>query len=189
MDRFHLAEMLHLHEAFDLNEEAMRNRIASFVGQYEQFHSRSLTVGHVTASAWIIDEDCSHTLLLHHGKLHKWLQPGGHVEDDADILAAARREAHEETGLADFHPLSETIFDVDVHEIPSRPGEPDHFHYDIRFAFVASRNAPLVVSAESRSLAWVPLTTITELTQEESILRMVRKTARLKKRQSLKYSQ
>ncbi len=38
-------------------------------------------------------------LLLHHAKLDKWLQPGGHCDGDPDVLRVALKEAEEESGL------------------------------------------------------------------------------------------
>ena len=168
-------QLLYAHQPFDLHEQQMLEDITAFVRAHENFYSRELLIGHLTGSAWIVDETFSHALLLHHGKLNKWLQPGGHIEDDADLLSAALREAREETGVA-VHPHSATIFDVDIHEIPARPDEPAHFHYDIRFLLIADRTAPLLVSSESMDLAWVALSEIETLTQEESVLRMGRKT-------------
>lgn len=170
-----LLQLLSKHQPIDSHEQEMLERIVVFVHEHENFYSRDLLVGHLTGSAWIVDETFSHALLLHHGKLNKWLQPGGHIEDDAEMLAAAMREAREETGVA-VRPHSPAIFDVDIHGIPARPNEPAHFHYDIRFWLIADKAAPLVVTSESKDLAWVALQEIETLTQEESVLRMVRKT-------------
>ena len=175
MNQLSVLSLLHAHQPYDHREAQMLTRIITFVRAYENFYARELTVGHLTGSAWIVNESFSHALLLHHGKLNKWLQPGGHIEDDADLLSAALREAYEETGVS-VRPHSPAIFDVDIHEIPARPAEPAHFHYDIRFLLIADKNAPLVVTSESKDLAWITLAEIETLTQEESVLRMVRKT-------------
>ena len=75
--------------------------------------------GHVTASAFVWSPDRGSVLLIHHGKLHRWLQPGGHVEPgDLDVIAAARREVAEEVGLDDVDIVGAGLFDVDVHIIP-----------------------------------------------------------------------
>lgn len=175
MNQLSVLSLLQSHQPCDSHEAQMLTRIMAFVRAHENFYARELSIGHLTGSAWIVDEAFAHALLLHHGKLNKWLQPGGHIEDDADLLSAALREAREETGV-DVRPHSTAIFDVDIHEIPARAADPAHFHYDVRFLLIADQNAPLVVTNESKDLAWVALTEIETLTQEESVLRMVRKT-------------
>lgn len=177
MNRDLTLQLLAAHQPADAHETRMLEDIKQFVRHYDNFHSRQQLAGHLTGSAWVVSEDRSQALLTYHGKFDCWVQLGGHVEDDADMLSAAWREAREESGLESVVPLSDQIFDVDVHAIPANPKEPAHFHYDIRFLFAADRNLPLVVSSESKALAWVEIEKIAELTAEESVLRMVRKTA------------
>ena len=182
MNRHNLIQQLQAHQAFDDRERAMGVALLQFVQTYENCAARELQIGHLTGSAWIVDQDLTHTLLTHHRKLNLWVQLGGHVEDDADMLSASWREAREESGLQNLRLLVPGIFDVDIHTIPARNSEPEHFHYDIRYAFQADRHAPLIVSSESRELAWVALDKIEALTTEESVFRMVRKTAQLRTR-------
>jgi 8-oxo-dGTP pyrophosphatase MutT (NUDIX family) len=118
----------------------------------------------------------SHTLLIHHAKLDRWLQPGGHADGDPDVLRVALREAQEESGLLNLAPVSPAIFDIDIHAIPARGSEPEHFHYDVRFLLEADRTAPLVMNREAKDMAWVRLDEVTSLTNEWSVLRMVEKT-------------
>jgi ADP-ribose pyrophosphatase YjhB (NUDIX family) len=183
MNREQTLRLLDIHQPADAHEARMLADIKDFVRRHENFHSRAQLAGHLTGSAWVLDEDRTHALLCYHGKFNCWVQLGGHVEDDVDMLSASLREAREESGLADVKPVSTGIFDVDVHAIPANPKEPAHFHYDIRFLFTADRNTPFVVSSESKALAWVELEKIAELTSEESVLRMVRKTVKLCERQ------
>ena len=112
-------------------------------------------------------------LLAHHRKLERWLQPGGHSDGDPDTLAVALREAREESGL-EVRALDHAIFDIDVHRIPARGGEPAHLHFDVRFVVQAEHDR-FRVSEESHALAWVPAVGLDALTDEESVLRMARK--------------
>ena len=158
----------------------MLARISEFVAAHDDCFERSLLEGHVTGSAWIVDEQHEFALLIHHGKLDKWLQPGGHCDGDSDVLRVAMREAEEETGVTRLVTLlGGAIFDVDAHDIPARKDVPAHVHYDIRYAFQASRSAPLQISAESKEVRWVALARVVEMNTDESVMRMVAKTALL----------
>lgn len=174
--REELLAALRLLVPYSPREAAMRDRIAGFVARHENCYDRSLLAGHVTGSAWIVDPLRRKTLLTHHAKLHKWLQPGGHADGDSDILRVASREMLEETGLAGVALRGGGIFDVDAHDIPERKGVPAHVHYDIRFAFEADPAHPLHVSDESHELAWIELDRVASLNTDESVLRMVEKT-------------
>lgn len=147
----------------------------AFVRRHPDCFERSLAIGHITGSAWILSGDGKRALLSHHRKLNKWLQLGGHADGDADVLRVALREAREESGLAGITPVSADIFDVDVHAIPARSGEPAHLHYDVRFLFRVTGDERFRVSDESHDLAWVAPDELPALGVDESVLRMHRK--------------
>ena len=180
MHRTSLLEKLSVHTPYNDHEAAMVEALRRFVSANTDCFERSLEIGHVTGSAWILDRGRTHALLTHHRKLDKWLQLGGHADGDPDILRVAMREAREESNLDSVHAISEDIFDIDIHVIPARGSEPEHFHYDVRFLLEADRGAPLKASEESRALAWLPLSEISRLNPEESISRMVKKTSLLR---------
>lgn len=156
-------------------ESALCGRFADFVrGHADCFH-RSLAIGHVTGSAWIVNATGDAVLLTHHRKLNRWLQPGGHADGDPDVLAVACREADEETGLSPLVAVENAIFDLDIHTIPARGAEPAHEHYDVRYALRHPGDGRFAVSAESHDLAWVPIDRLEDYTDEESMHRMARK--------------
>lgn len=157
-------------------ERSQVDRFSGFIRDNKHCFERSSLAGHVTGSAWIVDAGRRHCLLTNHKKLNRWLQPGGHADGDGDIAAVALREAYEESGLPCLHLVDQEIFDIDIHPIPARQNEPEHFHYDVRFLIECGGDERYVISEESHDLAWVPLTQVRNYSTEYSILRMVQKT-------------
>ena len=139
--------------------------------QHENSFQRTHLPGHITGSAWIVNPEHTKTLLVHHAKLNKWVQPGGHADGDENILQVALREAEEETGLKQLKP-STIIYDIDIHVIPERKDFPEHFHYDIRFLVKGTEQESITVSDESHDVKWIPLSSLENFTTERSVLRM-----------------
>jgi 8-oxo-dGTP pyrophosphatase MutT (NUDIX family) len=138
-------------------------------------YHRDYLPGHMTGSAWIIDKSKQYALLVHHAKLQRWLQPGGHADGDENIVAVARKEAEEETGLKNLVLLN-PLFDIDIHPIPERKDFPQHDHYDIRCLFMADKEETIEVSHESHAVEWIPLTeALKKSGGNSSIARMVEK--------------
>ncbi|MDB5241035.1 MAG: hydrolase [Spirosoma sp.] len=141
--------------------------------------------GHITASAWIVERnpispDRQRIVLIHHRKLDRWLQPGGHADGDPDVAAVALREAQEETGLHSLRLVinqakQPPVFDVDIHGIPAWGDVPEHLHYDIRFLLEADATDPFGFSDEVKNVQWFDRQTLMSSLDSESILRMVRK--------------
>ncbi|MFC4872674.1 NUDIX hydrolase [Negadavirga shengliensis] len=142
-------------------------------------YSRERKKGHFTASSWIVNRRRTHTLLGLHRKLQKWLQLGGHADGNENLLEVAMTEAKEESGLASLRLVDRFIFDIDRHIIPTYGEDAQHFHYDVRFLIEAEMDEPLVISPESKSLAWVSFDMVEELVGHNiSILRMLEKTSK-----------
>lgn len=175
MHRQQLLKQLEQYHPEDADELEMRDRIIRFVREHEDCFSRSLAIGHITGSAFIVNPERTHILLTHHKKLNRWLQLGGHADGEGDILNVALREAEEESGLKTVRAVSNDIFDVDIHLIPARKSETEHYHYDIRYLCEADSRIPLTVSDESHDLVWVPVNAVLNYTEERSMLRMVSK--------------
>lgn len=172
--RRELLTALEQFHAVEADDTALR--IRHFILAEEHWWARTNTRGHITASAWIVSPDRMATVLVHHRKLNRWLQPGGHIESDASVHAAALREAREESGLKTLSPIGDTIFDLDIHTIPARNDFPAHEHLDVRFLFEAERDEVPDCSAESHAVQWWSLDDLSAALTDDSVLRMVRKT-------------
>ena len=126
--------------------------------------------GHFTASGFVVSPDGSSLLLIHHRRLGRWLQPGGHIDPgDISPIAAAAREVTEETGVAVEAILADLI-DLDIHPIPSRAPEPAHEHFDLRFAFRAL-DERIVADDEVHEAIWVPWDDLDSYAVDDSVTR------------------
>jgi 8-oxo-dGTP pyrophosphatase MutT (NUDIX family) len=174
-----LEQWLRTHVPFDAEECTHRERMLTLVhAAGDPFARDHFTPGHFTASGFVLSPDGRSLLLIHHRKLNRWLQPGGHVERaDTDIAAAARRELQEEVGLAQLPIEGAAIFDLDVHAIPALGREPAHEHFDVRFLFRAS-SFGLQAGSDARAARWVPLSQINEVESDRSVMRAVDKLLR-----------
>lgn len=153
-----LQQILSRHEPGDEAEAEDLARIRAFVDRHVQPFDRSIEDGHLTASAMVLTADGERVLLLFHPKLRRWLQPGGHAEPgEVQGEAIALREALEETGLPDLalHAAAPRPLDVDVHDIPARPGEPAHEHLDLRYLVIADPSAAIrPADGETARVRW-----------------------------------
>lgn len=146
-----------------------------FLGEHADGFLRTCLCGHFTGSAWVVSADGERTLLTHHRKLDRWLQPGGHADGETDLAQVALREAREETGVAGLSVVP-GIFDLDRHRIPARGNEPEHWHYDVRYVVRSGPDESFVVSAESHALAWRDIRGLAaDAALDESLRRMARK--------------
>jgi 8-oxo-dGTP pyrophosphatase MutT (NUDIX family) len=142
----------------------------------DAFSRTHFAPGHVTAGCFIVDPSTNALLLHHHRRLGRWLQMGGHPEEDELALDAALREGREESGLDDLALVVDGIFDVDVHFIPAAKGEPDHRHFDVRYVVRSAKpHAIAIARDESNDLAWVPFDRAEALMNEEASSRALRK--------------
>jgi 8-oxo-dGTP pyrophosphatase MutT (NUDIX family) len=155
---------------FSARDEQNWNAIEALYSINSNPFDRCEDHGHITASALVVDRECRHMLMVHHVKLGMWLPPGGHCDSDNEVSRVCRREVFEETGCQHLEPLTDDVFDIDIHVIPEWKRNRRHLHYDVRFAFKADMSQPLVISAESKDLRWVPIKDVGSYTDMPSVL-------------------
>lgn len=140
-----------------------------------------------TTSAFIVRTDTEQpTVLFHmHKKIHKLLQPGGHIELDETPWQAILHEVCEETGydlqqLTIMQPaarltklsggvLHPVALCHNTHAFSKE--QPDHFHTDTSYLFVATAGPTgLPRAGESTDLRWLSREQLVALTAADAVL-------------------
>lgn len=154
MERKKLLSLLNIYNPSS-EEIEYKERLIDFINLYPDCFKRELQVGHITGSVWLINKEGNKALLMHHSKLNIWVQPGGHADGESDLLKVSLKEAQEESGIIGIYPISEKIFDIDIHLIPGNEKEKEHYHYDIRFLLQVKSDEELKPNKESKELRWI----------------------------------
>jgi 8-oxo-dGTP pyrophosphatase MutT (NUDIX family) len=161
---------------FDEDDAVFLTQTIEFVQKNDDFWQRTNLDGHLTGSAWVVSHSRSKVLLIHHLKLEKWFQPGGHADDTDDSLQeTARREAIEECGLQILTLEQEGIFDIDIHPIPAKGDVPAHLHYDIRYLFSTPEEVTAFDPSEIKGMQWMDLESLKSPEISASLRRMALK--------------
>ena len=142
-------------QAPDPAQDSLRHAVLAFVHGRTDACRRECVSGHVTASAIVLDDSGTQVLLTLHPRLGRWVQLGGHCDDDdPDIVAAALREAIEESGVPDLR-IAPDLAAIHVHPVTCSLGVPTR-HLDLQFVAHAPAGAQIVLSDESEDLRWWP---------------------------------
>jgi 8-oxo-dGTP pyrophosphatase MutT (NUDIX family) len=148
-------------QAPDPKQDSLRHAVLSFLAARRDACLRECVPGHITASALVLDHTGTRALLTLHPRFGRWLQLGGHCEEtDADIVAAALREATEESGVNDLR-IDPGLAALHVHPVTCSLGVPTR-HLDMQYIVHAPADAEIACSDESLDLRWWPLDALPE---------------------------
>lgn len=149
-------EVLSAWRPADHAQDSLRHAVLAFLDVRDDACLRECVPGHITGSALVLDHSGQHALLTLHPRIGRWLQLGGHCEpEDETIVAAALREATEESGIAGLT-ISPEPAALHVHPLTCSLGVPTR-HLDVQFVVRAPEGAEASRSDESLDLRWWPL--------------------------------
>ncbi|MDR2063485.1 MAG: NUDIX domain-containing protein [Candidatus Nomurabacteria bacterium] len=116
---------------------------------------------HFCVEVYVYNRKKQQFLLVHHKKLGKWVQPGGHVDPEESPEEAAIREVKEETGL-DVCLIGKRVPRASDYILPlalqKNVISKDHIHMD--FVYLAETRGcrkAVLNQAESHGIGWFSL--------------------------------
>ncbi len=158
-----IKKLLENYEPYNEQEESDKAQMIKFIDSNEDILTRDNIFGHLTASAYVINEDFDKTLLVKHNILGGYIYPGGHADGESDFLSVAIREVQEETGL-DVKEYSKEIFSICSAPVKGhiKKGKyvSAHNHYDILYLAIA-KNTDMdnirILEDENSDIKWTNL--------------------------------
>ena len=158
--KMNLKSKIYEYVPYDEIEAKDKEYFLKWINTFEDVLTRNNEFGHITASAFVVNEDKTKMLVVYHNIYDNWIYPGGHADGEEDLLSVAVREVLEETGL------KVKVLDENIYSIQSAPVKGHikhgkyvsaHLHLDILYIMEADDKIPLIYREdESKGVKWIP---------------------------------
>lgn len=147
---------------YNEQEKNDKELIEYCINKFEDILSRTNGLAHITSSGFIVNKTKDKVLMVHHNIYNSWSWTGGHADGDEDLLAVAIKEASEETGVKNIHPVFDHIFSLDILPVLGHIKRGNyvsaHLHLSIAYLVEANENELLVVKEDENSaVKWIPI--------------------------------
>mgnify|MGYP002861500930 CR=1 FL=1 len=157
-----MIEEIQAYVPFNVQEENDKKMILSFLQSYPDAFYRDNELGHMTASAWVVNHERNKVLMAYHKIYDSWAWLGGHCDGQEDCLAVAMKEVREESGVKSLRPLKEDIFSLEVLCVNAhyKNGKyvPSHLHFNVTYLLEADEKEKLSIKEDENSnVAWFGL--------------------------------
>lgn len=136
-------------------EESDQKRMLELMGEYDNLLVRDNDLMHFTASAWVFNPSRDKVLMVYHNIYQAWSWIGGHADGCGDLLAVAKKELEEETGVTGARLLSESpvsleIIGVQAHQKKGKHVA-SHLHLNVTYLFEVPEDIPLRIKEDENS--------------------------------------
>ena len=162
MDRTALIDKLENYKPYNEQEDADRGEILRQLKSFPDIFTRENRNAHMTASSWIVNPARTKVLMVYHNIYDSWSWTGGHADGETDLLAAALREAKEETGIKKVRPVTEDIYSLEILTVDGhvKHGKyvSSHLHLNVTYLLEADEDEILHKKDDENSgVAWFGL--------------------------------
>ena len=160
------------YQPYNIQEEKDRKTILAFLSMYEDAFYRENELGHMTASAWVVNKNRDKVLMAYHKIYDSWAWLGGHCDGEEDCLAVALKEVREETGVKSVRPISNKIFSLEVLPVFAHMKRgnfvPSHLHLNLTYLLEADEEEAVRAKEDENSgVAWFSLAEAIEKPSEK----------------------
>ena len=157
-----IRQQLAAYVPFNEQEQRDKELILWFLDHNPDAFSRSNTLAHMTASAWVVNPAHDKVLMIYHRIYDSWSWTGGHADGETDLLSVALRELREETGVRNPRPVSKDIFSLEVLTVDGhvKRGQyvSSHLHLNVTYLLEADEQETLHICEEENSgVQWFSL--------------------------------
>lgn len=162
------------------NEQEAQDKaiLLRWLASGQNIYTRENAAAHLTASAWVVSPDRQQVLMIYHNIYQSWSWMGGHADGDRDLLAVARREVMEESGLKELKLLSPEIFSLEILTVDGhiKRGHyvSSHLHLNVTYLFEADPSLPLAIKPDENSgVGWFPVAELPNKVSEPWFLQWI----------------
>lgn len=171
---FDLKEELSRYTPENEQEKSDKKIMLDLLEKERNIFTRDNKIAHFTASSWVINEDRSKILMIHHNIYNSWSWTGGHADGEENLLKVAISEAKEETGLKIIKPLSQNIFSIEIltvnGHIKNNKYISAHLHLNVTYLLEANdRDRLSIKSDENSGVKWVKIDDVENISNEANM--------------------
>lgn len=167
-----LINQIENYQPFNRQEQLDKSTILFFLNNFDNIFSRENLIAHMTASCWLVNENCNKVVMAYHNLYDSYSWLGGHSDNEENLLQVAIKEAKEESGLTDIKVLSNDIFSLEVlavdHHIKKGCFVPAHLHLNLTYLLQADSSQSLKIKEDENSkIGWFSLEQAVSICKEE----------------------
>lgn len=169
-----LREQILNYKPYNEQEQRDKELMLRYMEEFQDVLTRENPLCHFTASNWIVNPEKTKVIMAYHNIYQSWAWTGGHADGEENLLAVARKEAEEETGLRNLRLLGDGIHALQILTVNSHIKRGSyvapHLHLDCCFLFEADEAEEIRIKEDENSgIKWMDIDKAVELSTEEQM--------------------
>lgn len=173
-----LKKKLEAYKPYNEQEAYDKKIMLKQLEQEADIFTRENQTAHFTASSWLVNKEHTKALMIYHNIYNSWSWTGGHADGEKDLLAVAKREAMEETGVTNIKAVTEDIFSIEILTVDGhikRGGYvPSHLHLNVTYLLEADEEEVLRIKPDENSgVKWFTLGEVLEVCTEPWMVKWI----------------
>lgn len=144
---------------YNEQEEKDKEEILRRLKNNEKLLTRDNKSAHLTASAWVLNQDHNKVLMAYHNLYDSWAWLGGHADGESDLLKVCIKEVKEESHIKDIKVLTPDIFSLEILTVDGHIKEGEyvssHLHLNVTYLLEANDQQTLSIKEDENSnIGW-----------------------------------